>query len=225
MSNAPPLRLFVDPTATPVAIPSLGAIPHHWVADVKAGLDRDERLGVIDKLFVNEPLQWCSRMVICPKGDGSPRRVIDYSQLNKFCPRQTHHTKAPWAIASSILGGKIKSVLDNWNNYHSVPIHPADRPLTTFLTPFGRYQYRTCPQGLLSAEDGYTQRMDLIVGDLPNKLAASSIATNSNLANPRWTFWASRSPTLESSHTPTPLSPSRTSPGPRTSPIFGPGSG
>ena len=57
-------------------------------------------------------------------------------------------------------------MLDNWHGYHSVPIHPSDRPLTTFLTPLGRYQYRTTPQGLLSAGDGYTQRMDLIVGDL-----------------------------------------------------------
>ena len=162
----PPLRLFVDPTATPVAISSPSAVPHHWVADVKAGLERDERLGVIEKVSVNDPIEWCSRMIITPKHDGSPRRVIDYGQLNKHCPRQTHHTKSPWTIASSIPGGKVKSVLDNWHGYHSVPIHPADRPLTTFLTPLGRYQYRTTPQGLLSAGDGYTQRMDLITGDL-----------------------------------------------------------
>ena len=166
MSDAPPLRLFADKHATPVAISSPGAVPHHWMADVKAGLDRDERLGVIERLPVNQPVKWCARMLITPKHDGSPRRVIDYGQLNKNCPRQTHHTKSPWNIASSIPGGKIKSVLDNWHGYHSVPIHPADREYTVFLTPWGRYQYRTTPQGLLCAGDGYTQRMDLIVGDM-----------------------------------------------------------
>ena len=166
MTEAPPLRLFVDNHATPVAITSPSAVPHHWMADVKAGLERDERLGVIERVPVNEPVQWCSRMVICAKSDGSPRRVIDYTQLNKHCPRQTHHTKSPWNIASSIPGGKVKSVLDNWHGYHSVPIHPADRKQTTFLTPWGRFHYRTTPQGLVSAGDGYTQRMDIIVGDM-----------------------------------------------------------
>ena len=45
ISTAPPLRLFVDPHATPVAISTPGTVPAHWAADVKAGLDRDERLG------------------------------------------------------------------------------------------------------------------------------------------------------------------------------------
>ena len=168
MEEAPPLRLFVDPTATPVAVTSPGTIPHHWAADVKAGLDRDERLGVIRKVSVIEPLEWCTRMVVTPKSDGSPRRVVDYGNLNKSCPRQVHHTKAPWVIASSIPAGKIKTVLDNWNGYHSVPIHPADRKYTVFLTPYGRYEYLTTPQGLVCAGDGYTQRMDLITGDLPD---------------------------------------------------------
>ena len=105
-------------------------------------------------------------MVITPKHDGSPRRVIDYGQVNKNAPRQTHHTKSPHTIASSIPGNTVMTVLDNWHGYHSIPIHPADRHLTTFLTQWGRYRYRTTPQGFISAGDGYTHRMDLIVGSM-----------------------------------------------------------
>ena len=162
MAGSPPLRLFVDPEASPTAIATPAKIPLHWDKQVKDGLDRDEALGVIEKVPVNEPVKWCSRMLVTPKHDGTPRRVIDYSQLNKHAPRQTHHTKSPYQIAASIPGGKVKTVLDNWHGYHSVPIDPADRPLTTFLTPYGRYRYKTTPQGLISAGDGYTQRMDLI---------------------------------------------------------------
>ena len=68
-------------------------------------------------------------MVITPKSDGSPRRVVDYTGLNKHAPRQTHHTETPWAIVSSIPSNKIKSTVDCWHGYHSVPIHPADRHL------------------------------------------------------------------------------------------------
>ena len=163
ITGSPPLRLHLDPQATPTAVHTPSAIPRHWVEDVKAGLDRDERLGVIERVPVNEPVTWVSRMLNPAKSDGSPRRVIDYQQVNMHTPRQTHHTRSPWAIASSIPAGTYKSVLDCSNGYHSVPIHPADRHITTFLTPWGRYRYRTTPQGLKSSGDGYTQRSDIVM--------------------------------------------------------------
>ena len=163
MTSAPPLRLFVDNQASPVAALTPSTVPLHWEKDVKAGLDRDVRLGVIEPVPVNNPVKWCSRMVVTPKADGTPRRVIDFTPINKHAPRQLHHTRSPYAIATAVPPNKVKTVLDNWHGYHSVPIHPDDKDLTTFITPYGRYRYKTAPQGFISAGDGYTQRMDLIV--------------------------------------------------------------
>ena len=168
MDSTPPLRLYVDPQAAPKAVMSPCTIPIHWADDVKAGLDRDVRLGVIEKVPVNVPVQWCSRMLITPKSNGNPRRVIDFTPVNKHAPRQLHHTKSPYTIATGVPANKVKTVLDNWHGYHSVPIHPDDRHLTTFITPYGRYQYKTAPQGFISAGDGYTQRMDHIVEGTQN---------------------------------------------------------
>ena len=170
MKNSPPLRLFMDPSATPVAVHSPAAVPRHWEASVKAGLERDLRLGVIERVSVNTPTTWCSRMVITLKHNGSPRRVVDLQSVNDHCPRQTHHTKSPWQIASAVPPNCVKTVLDAWHGYHSVPIHPSDRHITTFITKEGRFQYRTSPQGLLSAGDGYTQRFDEVIGNFPNHL-------------------------------------------------------
>ena len=168
MDTAPPLRLHVDKQATPIAAMNPGTIPIHWATDVKSGLDRDVRLGVIEKVPVNTPVQWCSRMLVAPKTDGSPRRVIDFTPVNKHAPRQLHHTRSPYVIAASVPPNQVKSVLDNWHGYHSVPIHPDNRHLTTFITPYGRYRYKTAPQGFISAGDGYTQRMDQIVEGTEN---------------------------------------------------------
>ena len=107
-------------------------------------------------------------MLTPPKANGEPRRVVDYTELNKHTPRQTHHTESPWNIVSSIPPGKVKSVLDCWHGYHSVPLHPADRHLTTFITENGRFRYRTLPQGLISAGDAYTHRKAEIMKDIPN---------------------------------------------------------
>ena len=120
------MRLFMDKDAKPVAVHTPAPIPVHWASQVKAGLDRDIRLGVLERVPVNEPTSWCSRMIITPKHDGSPRRVIDYQPVNDHCPRQTHHTRSPWQVASSVPRNTVKSICDAWHGYHSVPIHPAN---------------------------------------------------------------------------------------------------
>ena len=167
MTSSPPLRLHVDPTAKPVAVHTPAQVPLHWQEAVKGGLDRDVRLGVIEKVPVNEPVQWCSRMVVQPKPTGEPRIVKDYQALNSHAPRQTHHTETAWSLVSSIPTNQVKSVVDCWHGYHSVPIAEEDRPLTTFLTPWGRYRHRTTPQGFVSAGDGYTHRMSDIIEGIP----------------------------------------------------------
>ena len=48
-------------------------------------------------------------------------------------------------------------------------ISTEDRHLTTFITPWGRYRHKTAPQGYIASGDGYTQRYDEIVSDIPNK--------------------------------------------------------
>ena len=71
-------------------------------------------------------------------------------------------------ICEWVPPGTKKTITDAWNGYHSVPSR-EDRHLTTFSTPWGRYRYKTCPQGYAASQDGYTRRFDEIVSDFPNK--------------------------------------------------------
>ena len=169
LMTGPPLALMVDPEATPVAIHSPIPVPIHWQDEVKAGLDRDVSLGVIEPVPVGEPVTWCHRMVVCKKKNGQPRRTVDLQALNVHCKRETHHTPSPFHQAMSVPSGKKKSVFDAWNGYHSVPIRECDRHLTTFITPWGRYRYCTTPQGYVASGDGYTRRFDEIVADFRDK--------------------------------------------------------
>ena len=43
------------------------------------------------------------------------------------------------------------------------------RHLTTFITPWGRYQYRMAPQGSLASGDGYSRRYDEVIADVDRK--------------------------------------------------------
>ena len=100
-------------------------------------------------------------MVCTAKHDGTPRRTVDYGAVNTHCPRQTHHTPSPWHLASGVPSRAYKTVLDNWNGYHSIGLATEeDKDLTTFITPWGRFRYCVAPQGLICSGDGFTDRMD-----------------------------------------------------------------
>ena len=169
LMDSPPMRLLIDPDATPTAHHSPIPVPLHWQDAVKADLDRDVRLGVLEPVPIGEPVTWCHRMVICAKKNGTPRRTIDFQPLNHHATRETHHTQSPFHQARSVPQGKKKTVFDAWNGYHSVPLHPNDRHYTTFITPWGRYRYRTAPQGYIASGDGYTRRYDEITSSITNK--------------------------------------------------------
>ena len=169
LMEGPPLHMRVDPNAQPVAYHTPIPVPLHWQAEVKAGLDQDVRLGVLEEVPIGEPVTWCHRMVVCAKKNGKPRRTVDFQPLNMHAVRETHHTPSPFHQARSVPPNTKKTVLDAWNGYHSVPIREEDRHLTTFITPWGRYRYKTTPQGYIASGDGYTRRYDALVTDINNK--------------------------------------------------------
>ena len=160
-----PLVIALKPGTTPSAIHVPAPVPIHYQAEVKKGLDRDVALGVLEKVAVNTPVEWLHRMVITPKKDGSLRRTVDLQTLNRASVRQTHHTASPFHTAASIPMNVIKTCLDAWNGYHSVLLDENSRKMTSFITPWGVYRYRSAPQGNLASGDAYTHRYDNIVRD------------------------------------------------------------
>ena len=160
--HGPPLELKVDPKVKPTACHKPATVPAHWETKVKADLDRDVALGVIEEVPLNCPVDWCHRMVIQRKHNGDPRRTVDLQPLNKACQRQTHHTAPPFQQAMMVPHNTLKTKLDCWNGFHSVLVNEEDRHFLCFITPWGRYRYRTSPQGHLVSGDAYTHRYDKI---------------------------------------------------------------
>ena len=164
-----PLKITFVPDATPTAVHTPIPVPHHWKKKVKEDLDRDVALGIIEAVPVGTPTAWCSRMVVAPKKDGTPRRTVDLQKLNDATMRETHHTASPFNQVSMIPAHTRKTVLDAWNGYHSLPLSPAARDATTFITEWGRYRYCRAPQGFHGSGDGYTRRFDDITVGMTRK--------------------------------------------------------
>lgn len=169
MMSGPPMRLLIEDNATPVAYHTPIPVPVHWQEQVKAGLDQDVQLGVIEPVPIGTPVSWCHRMVVCAKKSGKPRRTVDFQALNRHATRETHHTQSPFHQARMVPANTRKTIFDAWNGYHSIALDPKDRHLTTFITPWGRYRYCVCPQGYIASGDAYTRRFDEIVSNINNK--------------------------------------------------------
>ena len=163
-----PLQLHMDPNANPVACHKIIPIPLHWHDKVKADIESDVRRGILERVPDNTPTVWQARMVITGKANGEPRRVIDYQALNKHSTRQTFPIESPLTLASRVPSEKKKTVFDVTNGYHSGEIHPDHRHLTTFLTPWGRFRYRTAPQGHIVSGDGFNERYSAVTSGFPN---------------------------------------------------------
>jgi len=61
---------MIKPEATPKAHHTPIPVPLHWQDKIKAGLDEDVRLGVIEPVEIEEPVTWCHQIVICAKRNG-----------------------------------------------------------------------------------------------------------------------------------------------------------
>ena len=64
LQDSPALRLFIDPNAKPVACHKPRPVPLHWQEEIKEGIDRDCRIGVMEKVPVGTPATWCAPMVL-----------------------------------------------------------------------------------------------------------------------------------------------------------------
>ena len=168
--SGPPVEIHLKDGAVPYKAQTAVSVPLHWQADVREQLKRDEKgLGVLERPPPDEDSEWCFREVYTAKTNSEPRRTVDYRLLNKWVKRDAFATESPFHIARRIPGHSWKTVSDAWNGYHSVPLHPNSRHLTTFITMEGKFRYTRTPQGASFAGDAYNRRHATITAEFPCK--------------------------------------------------------
>ena len=167
--SGPPMEIHVDENAKPFRCFKAAPIPVHWEQKVYDDLKRDEALGIIERVPYGEPVEWCHRMLVTRKHDGSPRRVVDLSPLNRYCKRESHNCESPFHVARRVPAHTFKTVTDVWNGYHLVELRESDRHLTTFASPYGLFRYRRAVQGYVSSGDGFNRRFDSVLAEFGRK--------------------------------------------------------
>nr|AAP51765.2 retrotransposon protein, putative, Ty3-gypsy subclass [Oryza sativa Japonica Group] len=110
--------------------------------------------------FIKEVLHpdWLADPVLVRKKTGQWRMCIDYTDLNKPCPKDPFGLPRIDQVVDSTASCELLSFLDCYSGYHQIRLKESDCLKTSFITPFGAYCYITMPFRLKNAGATY-QRM------------------------------------------------------------------
>nr|AAP03404.1 putative GAG-POL precursor [Oryza sativa Japonica Group] len=110
--------------------------------------------------FIKEVLHpdWLANPVLVRKKTGQWRMCVDYTDLNKSCPKDPFGLPRIDQVVDLTAGCELLSFLDCYSGYHQIRLKESDCLKTSFITPFGAYCYITMPFGLKNAGATY-QRM------------------------------------------------------------------
>ena len=123
-----------------------------------------ETMGVISRVDV--PTPWCADMVVALKKSGAVRICVDLKPLNKSVLREVHLLPKVDNTLAQLENAKLFSKLDANSGFWRIPLSPASRLLTTFITPFGRFCFNKLPFGISSAPEHFQKRMSGILANL-----------------------------------------------------------
>jgi ribonuclease HI len=91
---------------------------------------------------------WLANVVMVQKKSGKWRMCIDFTSLNKACPKDNFPLPRIDKIVDSTAGCEVMSLLDCFSGYHQIYMKEEDKASTSFITPFGTYCFIRMPEGL-----------------------------------------------------------------------------
>jgi hypothetical protein len=109
--------------------------------------------------------EWLANPVLMRKKGGKWRMCVDYTGLNKACPKVPYPLPSIDQIVDSTAGCEALSFLDAYSGYHQIRMKESDQLATSFITPFRMYCYVTMPFGLRNAGATYQRCMNQCSAD------------------------------------------------------------
>jgi hypothetical protein len=153
--------LNVDPKARPIKQP-LRQFDEPKRKAIVAELHRLENAGFIREIKAST---WVSNPVIVPKKNTDVRRVcVDYTSLNKHCPKDPFLLSRIDQIIDSTAGCARLSFLDAYSGYNQIKLKKEDEEKTAFITPYDIFCYQVMPFGLKNAGATYQRIMQNYLG-------------------------------------------------------------
>ncbi|XP_050665158.1 uncharacterized protein LOC126965563 [Leptidea sinapis] len=134
-----------------------------------------EQVDEMLKLDVVEPCEsaWQSPVLLVTKKNGQPRFCLDSRKLNSITKRDAYNLPYISEILDNLRDARYLSSIDLSKAFWQLPIAPQDRDKTAFYVPGrGTFRFKTTPFGLTNAPSTQQRLVDLLFGNMENKVFA-----------------------------------------------------
>jgi hypothetical protein len=159
-------RLNVDRNCRPVKQRRRSFAPEHNQAIA------DEVKKLIKAEFIREVdyPEWLANVVLVKKANGKWRMCVEFTNLNKACPKDSFPLPRIDQLVDSTAGHEVLSFMDAFFGYNHLRMAESDQEKTSFTTDRGLYCYTVMPFGLKNAGATYQR--------LVNKMFQTQIGRN-----------------------------------------------
>ena len=97
--------------------------------------------------------------MVVKKKTGKWRVCVDFTDLNKACPKDPFLIPRIDQLVDATVGHPRMSFLDAFQGYHQIPLTTDDQEKTAFVTPVRNYHYKVMHFGLKNAGSTYQRMM------------------------------------------------------------------
>ena len=100
-------------------------------------------------------LDWLANVVMVKKANGKWRMCVDFTDLNKTCPKDSYPLPRIDQLVDSTVGHQLLSFMDAFSGYNQIKMDEADQEKTSFITSQGLFCYKVMPFSLKNAGATY----------------------------------------------------------------------
>ena len=98
---------------------------------------------------------WLTNVVLVQKMNGKWRLCIDFTNVNRACPKDIFPLPRIDLIVDATAGHELLSFMEAFSGYNHIIMDPNDQEKTSFVTRQGTYCYQVMPFRLKNAEATY----------------------------------------------------------------------
>ena len=103
---------------------------------------------------------WLANLVMVKKASGKWRMCVDFTDLNKACPKDSYPFSRVDVLVDSTARHQLLSFMDAFSGYNQIRMHEDDQEKTSFVTSQGLFCYRVMPFSLKIASATYQRLMN-----------------------------------------------------------------
>ena len=113
---------------------------------------------------------WLANVVLVKKANGKWRMCVDFTDLNKACPKDSFPLPRIDQLVDSTAEHKLLTFMDTFSGYNQIKMDEKDQEKTAFITSQGLYCYKVMPFGIKNVGATYQR--------LVNKMFNKQIGKN-----------------------------------------------